>query len=196
MSVNNTKLLVPGLLLFIAAAIMSCRQDPLSPGVEYMPDMYRTPARKAYVNYDFPDSMMARMPVAGTIPYSESPDGRYDNLPYPFPNTAEGYEAAGSQLKNPVALTDFTLDEGKILYGKYCIMCHGDNGQGDGTLVQRDKFPPPPAYNGAQLKDLPEGKMFHTVTYGKGLMGSHASQLSKTERWKIIHYVQKLQRQE
>jgi mono/diheme cytochrome c family protein len=161
-----------------------------------MPDMYRTPARKAYVNYDYPDSMMSRMPVAGTIPYAADASRKYDNLPYAYPNTLEGYEAAGAQLKNPVALTDITLEEGNILYGKYCIMCHGDNGQGDGTLVQRDKFPPPPAYNGPLLKDLSEGKMFHTVTYGKGLMGSHASQLNKTERWKIIHYVQKLQRQE
>ena len=29
--------------------------------------------------------------------------------------------------------------------------------------------------------------------YGKGMMGSHASQLSKEERWKVIRYVQTLQ---
>ncbi len=34
--------------------------------------------------------------------------------------------------------------------------------------------------------------MFHTLTYGKGLMGSHASQLTKTERWKTVHWVQNL----
>ena len=31
------------------------------------------------------------------------------------------------------------------------------------------------------------------MTYGKGLMGSHASQLTKEERWKVVYYVQKLQ---
>jgi hypothetical protein len=31
------------------------------------------------------------------------------------------------------------------------------------------------------------------MTYGKGLMGSHASQLSQEERWKLVYYVQKLQ---
>ena len=35
-----------------------------------------------------------------------------------------------------------------------------------------------PSYSD-KLKDLPEGKMYHTLTYGKGLMGSHASQLSQ-----------------
>jgi len=31
--------------------------------------------------------------------------------------------------------------------------------------------------------------MFHTITYGKGLMGAHASQLNKEERWKLVHYI-------
>ena len=53
--------------------------------------------------------------------------------------------------------------------------------------------PAPQAYNGP-LKDLPEGKMFHTLTYGKGAMGSHASQLTKVERWKVIAFVKKLQK--
>ena len=35
--------------------------------------------------------------------------------------------------------------------------------------------------------------MFHTITYGKNLMGSHASQLNNEERWKVIRYVQTLQ---
>jgi hypothetical protein len=44
-----------------------------------------------------------------------------------------------------------------------------------------------------KLKDLPEGKMYHTITYGKGLMGQHASQLNQLERWQVIEYVKCLQ---
>ena len=47
----------------------------------------------------------------------------------------------------------------------------------DGAVVTNGGYPPPPPYSGS-LKDLPEGKMFHTITYGKGVMGSHASQLN------------------
>ncbi|MFT3884235.1 MAG: cytochrome c [Flavobacteriales bacterium] len=87
------------------------------------------------------------------------------------------------------------MDKGKVIYGKFCVHCHGASGQGDGTVPQRShgNFPPPPAYDGSQLKDLPEGKMFHTVTYGKGMMGSHAGQLNKEERWLVIQYVKYLQ---
>ena len=49
-----------------------------------------------------------------------------------------------------------------------------------------------PAYS-SKLKDLPEGKMFHTLAHGKGLMGSHASQLSQYERWMVIEYIKVLQ---
>jgi hypothetical protein len=60
-------------------------------------------------------------------------------------------------------------------------------------LIATGKFPQPPAYNGGALKNLTEGKMFHTITYGKGLMGSHSSQLTKEDRWKVIQYIQELQ---
>jgi cytochrome c biogenesis protein CcdA/thiol-disulfide isomerase/thioredoxin len=80
--------------------------------------------------------------------------------------------------------------------GKFVLLgvhCHGANGAGDGPVVNNGKYPPPGAYNGP-LKDLPEGKIFHSLTYGKNVaMGSHASQLNKEERWLVTHYVQYLQ---
>ncbi|HMV15432.1 MAG TPA: cytochrome c, partial [Chitinophagales bacterium] len=38
---------------------------------------------------------------------------------------------------------------------------------------------------------LPDGKRYHTVMYGKGLMGSYASQLNHKERWLVLSYVKK-----
>jgi mono/diheme cytochrome c family protein len=110
-----------------------------------------------------------------------------------YENTTDGYEKAGANLKNPLtekSRADYEK-EGEVIFGKFCIQCHGPSGGGDGKVGL--KLPgPPPAYNGA-LKNLPEGKIFHTITYGKGLMGSHASQLTQEERWKLVYYVQKLQ---
>ena len=60
-------------------------------------------------------------------------------------------------------------------------------------MVANGNYPTPPSYTAA-LKDLPEGKIFHSLTWGKNLaMGSHASQLNKEERWLVTHYVQYLQ---
>ncbi len=200
----------PGL---IAAAIggvallAGCSSNPDSPGLEYMPDMYRSPAVEAYVDYGqdpyyFGDSLAsaqratasARLPVEGTIPFAGSEADAAFNFPYPYPNTPEGYEQAGRELHSPIAMTEATVEQGKAIYDKFCIECHGAKGKGDGTVVNKGNYPPPPAYDGSQLKDLPEGKVFHSITYGRNIaMGSHASQLNHKERWLVVQYVKYLQ---
>lgn len=191
----------------VVLSMASCGGDPNSPGVEYMPDMYRSPAVEAYVDYGqdpyhFSDSLAvsqrerqsARMPVAGTIPFSKDESKAAFNMPYPYKNTPEDYERAGMELHSPIAMTEATVEQGKVIYTKFCMHCHGASGQGDGGVVKNGNYPVPPAYNGSQLKDLPEGKIFHSLQYGKNLaMGSHASQLNKEERWLLVQYVKFLQ---
>lgn len=184
------------LMLGAMISLTSCTTDPNSPGVEYMPDMYRSPSYETYaVNALFEDSMAARMPVAGSIGQGEWPyqGSAIDALPYELENTMEGYIASAA-LVNPLDSADAEANtaRGKELFLGYCIQCHGEKGMGDGTLIQIDKYPPPPPFNGA-LKSLEPGKMFHSLTYGKNLMPSHATQLTKEERWKIILYIQELQ---
>lgn len=178
-------------LVVIAAviSITSCKEEGgMAP--EYMPDMYRSPSLETYVDYgelrgkQGNDSLRNRMsvglPVEGTIPRGFTP--------YSYENSIEGYEAAGLNLTSPFPSTDESVKDGKELYGMFCVHCHGKTGQGDGILVEREKFPPLPIKFAPEL-ELPEGKMFHTITYGKGLMGAHASQLNQEERWKLIHYI-------
>lgn len=168
------------------ALISSCgEKDKTSPGYEFMPDMYRSASYETYSeNPNYQDGMTARKPVNGTIPRGF--------MPYSYPNTNEGYEAAGLTLVNPILKNENVLEEGKMLYVNFCSHCHGDDGSGNGTIILNDKFPPPPSFK-TQLKDLPDGKMFHSITYGKNMMGAHASQISIDERWKIVHYLNQLQ---
>ena len=56
------------ILAFILFCILSCT-DPKNPGIEYMPDMYRSISVETYqTSQIFNDSMSARNPVKGTIP--------------------------------------------------------------------------------------------------------------------------------
>lgn len=184
---NNTflKIFASGIFLI---GFSSCGvKDSNSPGVEFMPDMYRSPSLEVNGTHTLDgDTMMNfQKPVKGTVARGY--------MPYAYPNTNEGYEAAGNNLHNPLSASNKEQWEkdGEVLYGKFCVHCHGASGAGDGKVG--GKLPgPPPAYNGA-LKNLPEGKIFHSITYGKGSMGSHASQLTQEERWKLVYYVQKLQ---
>lgn len=186
MRIEMNRIFTLALMVFVALITVQCTSDPASPGVEYMPDMYRTPALEPYSgNSNYADSMEARLPVEGSIARGY--------LPYGIPKTDEGYEMAGALLKNPLANSEEIIGEGKVIYTKYCLHCHGKEGNGDGLTVTAGGHPPPPAYTSAALAILSEGKMFHTITYGRNLMGSHASQLNVEERWKVIRYVQTLQ---
>ncbi len=190
MKLNNKdlKLTLCGLTaIVLVAGFTSCgKKDVNSPGTEFMPDMYRSPSVEVYGTSTFNgDTVYSTkfMPVKGTIARGY--------IPYAYANTPEGYEQAGLYLKNPIAMSDAVMKDAEKLYGYYCTHCHGAAGGGDGKVGA--KLPgAPPAYNGT-LKNLPEGKIFHSITYGKGLMGNHASILTQEERWKLVHYVQKLQ---
>ena len=170
----------------LGLSLHSCTSDPNSPGIEYMPDMYRSPALEPNMMQEdeyAKDSMVARLPAEGTIPRGF--------MPFGIPESNEGYTLS-ADLKNPLPYSDETLNEGKVIYGKMCSHCHGKKGKGDGGVINNSDFPPPPAYDGL-LKDLPAGKIFYSITYGKNMMGSHSSQISQEDRWKLVFYVQKLQ---
>jgi hypothetical protein len=172
-------------IIIMTGMFSSCSNDPTHPGYEYMPDMYRSASYETYsTNPNFEDGMTARTPVSGTVPRGY--------MPFSYPNTPEGYEAAGRELKNPLPVNEINLLEGERLFNIYCVYCHGADGAGNGILVSNGKFPPPPSYTGP-LKDLPIGKAYWTVVYGKNLMGSHASQILPDDRWRILMHVQKLQ---
>lgn len=191
MKLTNTRL-ISGILIAGATILMaSCTKDPSKPGYEFMPDMYRTPAFKAYsVNPLNPDSMSAMLPAKGSVPR--------DYAFFTYPDGREGYDAASRDLKNPLEASEKNLAEGKRLYTNFCMHCHGETGQGDGSLIATGKFPPPPSYSagvssrGGNMRDLTDGKIYHTITYGVNLMGPHATIVNPQERWKITMYVHEL----
>ncbi|MBR9830629.1 cytochrome c [bacterium] len=184
-----TKVLLTG--AFASVVLSSCG-DPNSPGLEYMPDMYRSPAIETYVDYEYPDSMSARLPVENTIPRGYKP--------YPFANTIEGYEEAGQKLAIPFKVTDEMLVKGGALYASFCQHCHGTKGQGKGS-INHPAYSAVPSYTdenktrrgGRSMSELAPGHIYHTIMYGLNAMGPHAAQLNDEERWLIVAYVQKLQ---
>ncbi|MEZ4879406.1 MAG: cytochrome c [Chitinophagales bacterium] len=83
---------------------------------------------------------------------------------------------------------------GKHLYTVNCAICHGDKGDGQGHLVEINKFPPPPSYTSEALLTKPQGQRYHSLIYGKGLMGSYATQLDnrKMVGIRICKYITKI----
>lgn len=119
------------------------------------------------------------------------------SVPYYYQNTEEGRAKAMKEINsNPLSITDKGLQEGKMLYNIYCAICHGELGDGSGYLLRDDggKYPAQPANF---LKDefiaASEGRLYHSIIYGRNMMGSYADKISYSERWNVIHYIRSLQ---
>lgn len=165
----------PYILGFALMMVLSACGDRSHPNFTYMPDMAYSPAVKAQ------EVGGMRRPVEGTVPRGFEP--------YPYDNQPE---LAGRRLHNPLRRTRANILHGKELYEATCIVCHGADGQGRGTVVP--KFPQPPTLHSDKVRDWTDGRIFHVITEGQNMMGSYATQFDPEERWAIIHYVRVLQR--
>lgn len=157
---------------------------------EYMPDMARGPAYKAFApNTATRTGLTLQAPVAGTIARGHRPF-QFHYLP-----GEEEAARAGRELANPLPLTAATLEDGRGLYQTYCLVCHGASGKGDGPLVVSGKIPTPPSYTSERVAPFPPGRLFHVVTMGTlsptgaQKMPSYAALLTPNERWKVVGYV-------
>ncbi|MEO6850993.1 MAG: cytochrome c [Mucilaginibacter sp.] len=191
LAMNKTKILGITVVAIVATVVITSCKDKRSTGWEYAPNMYEHIAYDPdQPNANFKDGKTAQRPPAGTIPVGFTT--------FDYPNTKDGYELAGTEVHSTLPQTEGNLAEGKILFQHFCSPCHGVIGQGDGLVVQHG-FPPPPSYSkgqssrGGAMKDLTDGKIYHTITYGVNAMGSYASQLAPDERWKVVMYVHHLQ---
>src|SRR5437588_175129 len=169
-----------GLVMVMVPVFMGCGASGNSRAYEYMPDMARGPAYKAFApNPVTRDGLTLQPPVSGTIARG------YQPFHY-GPGEAEAARA-GRELRKPYTAEPRALNEGKALFETYCLICHGEQGKGDGPLA--GKIPSPPSYTSERLMEFPAGRIFHVITVGSGKMRSYASQLSAGERWKIVTYV-------
>jgi len=171
------------LMILLALTAVSCFNDS-SPNYQYFPDMYEPIPYEPYGEYEiFPGGQSARLPVEGTVSRGWKP--------YEYENNPEGYQAAKAELQNPLPYTESNLAAGRQLFTIYCAVCHGDKGDGQGILVQREKVLGIPSFDDAG-RNITEGSVYHVMYYGLNMMGSYASQTSIDERWLIDHYVMKL----
>jgi len=178
-----------GLVTF-TAVLFACNSRGNNPGIEYAPDMAYS---KGYEPYSQGDSnqinaygMNMRLPVSGTVALGK------EDFYYPYENTGEGYEAAKG-YKFPSTFEDKD-NRGKYLYGIYCTPCHGINGGNDGEVFKPGRLGKPvwANYQDDYIKNLAVGQIYHTLTYGKNNMGSHAYVLNPMDRWRVIKYVKEL----
>lgn len=197
--------------------LAGCKASGDNPGLEYAPNMYHSVAYEpltqvtdenagAWVNsldngrgeyfnsnkYN-PHAMNMREPAPNTV--KRNPQGW---LPY---RVGKDDLLVAAEIKSPLDSSASIIADGKALYAVYCNHCHGPKGLGDGKVatgvtvdgVEKGLVGGVANLTGEAYLNITEGHIFHVITWGKGLMQAHGSQVSPEERWKIARYVKTLQ---
>jgi mono/diheme cytochrome c family protein len=168
-------------IILFAFVMISCEHRE-TPQLEYMPDMYRQLSVQAQeFDPESENGVAMRLPVEGTVPRG------YEPYHYGFADTS-----LADAMINPYPPTKEILETGKKYYMTYCVVCHGATGDGMGYIVP--KFTQPPLLYSDKLLNWTDGRIYHTITIGQGLMPNYATQLLPKQRWAVIHYVRALQR--
>lgn len=177
-------------VVFGAVAFSSCSDVKRTPGKIYMPDMAYSRAVETYndnrelqaegINYN-------AQPVAGTV-------ARGEEVIYRMLKDTTGTYVTSAALKNPLTnrLTEEDYTETERLYLINCGICHGTKLDGNGPLYNDGKGPYPLAPKNLvsdEIKNMADGTIFHSITYGKNLMGSYASHLTPKQRWMMVQYI-------
>lgn len=193
------KILILTGIVAASTAIISCGgAKGKDPGQAYMPDMYYSRAYESYGYNNRPEDHNLKgegvyytgTPVSGTI-------ARGDALPVPIMAGDSGYARAASfRRTDTAAMTPTQMKEAERLYLVNCAICHGPALDGNGPLWKGGDGPFPAAPRNLKddyTKALSDGQMFHAITYGKGQMGSYASQVTVEQRWWLINYIRNKQ---
>ena len=131
-----------------------------------------------------------------------------------YPYTRDPLKAA-KELKNPLEPTADVLSQGQKYYKMYCIYCHGVKGDsGEGASVTPKMAIKPASLLTEKAKAYKDGRIYHIIYEGQGLMGAYNLQLETEEQvvlshhsknkawkeykgsnkiWSVVHYVRKLQ---
>lgn len=125
-----------------------------------------------------------------------------DPLPVPqgsVPVQGVAYVPGSGAPENPVAADAASLERGRQLYAINCLLCHGEQGHGDGPVAQF-LGRKPADLSGANVMQLGDGDIFLIITNGvpkvqgfQGGMPALRENLPVGDRWDVVNYVRTLQ---
>lgn len=185
MKSQNTALALVGLVL--VSALLGCRgQTSEKPPIWIKHGMEFQPKLSPYGQSKFfPDGRNMQHPPEGTVAVGML---KQDDIYY------RGGQDTAHFGANPLKINAMLMERGQERYQIYCTPCHGQTGIGNGIVISKGFPVPPPNFNEARIVAMPDGQLFHTITYGVRNMPSYGKQIPEEDRWAIVAYLRALQR--
>jgi mono/diheme cytochrome c family protein len=96
---------------------------------------------------------------------------------------------------NPVPADDTSIARGAQLFKTNCVMCHGETGQGTGTIAAFLIKKKPADLTSPLVQTKTDGTLFMTISNGFGFMPAMNENFTVRERWDLVNYVRTLKAQ-
>lgn len=107
----------------------------------------------------------------------------------PVKGRAVTYVAQQAKLaKSPIASTPAVVKNGRIFYGYYCLMCHGEKGDGNGPVGQ-SYVPKPSDLSSQAVVKLNDGQLYRAMLTGTGHDPVMIGTVPPENRWPLVAYV-------
>ena len=100
----------------------------------------------------------------------------------------------GKKDRNPLAATVEHIHAGRQVFGYYCVVCHGRDGQNTGVPFAGKVSPPVPSLADREVQNYTDGQLKWIIDNGispSGMPASHGV-LSDEEMWQIVVYIRHL----
>ncbi len=95
---------------------------------------------------------------------------------------------AGRTLVNPIGKSPESLARGRQMYATHCLVCHGEQGRGDGPVGS--KFVPQPMELNLDYVQLqPDGQLFYTISHGSLAMPFYRQAIPAEDRWHLVNFI-------
>jgi mono/diheme cytochrome c family protein len=192
-------------VITLALALGGCGREKLTRAWSFMPNMHNQESVRAFEPEPLTGSdnltestrtgRSMRQPVAGTVPMNLTP------------YTLGVMDAEASKTVNPLPMSMEVLKAGQRAFNIYCIVCHGEYGEGNGNIIpdpnnpgysysgrkylSEVQFPPPPSLVTASIAERTDGELFNNITKGRAIMPKY-DHIPAEMRWSIVHYLRVL----
>jgi mono/diheme cytochrome c family protein len=127
-------------------------------------------------------SVAAQSPEPSPAPDPAAPESA---VPAPIPDEAR-------LRKNPRTATSESIGNGEEVYASRCVMCHGANGDGKGSLVGKLDVQIPDFSKPTTLSQRTDGDLFYIVTQGHGRMPASGTRLREDQEWDLVNFLRTL----
>lgn len=98
---------------------------------------------------------------------------------------------AGRTLVNPIHKSPESLARGRQMYERHCLICHGEQGRGNGP-VGRQFVPQPMELNLDYVQLQPDGQIFYTISHGSIAMPFYRQAIAAEDRWHLVNFIKEV----